>query len=191
VHTIAGRFYGVFEDEEDLPEGTDRGCAYVGTTSPFAIWYFDGTNWSDTGATIDGVTGNPGADGIGIGSVYSSEDGTMVILLTNGDTITVDLNHNHPQYGTIVADDTQPSGGFLPDVVYKLGTITGTVTFALATAVTGNVNHYFWTFDTSSTAPTITWPAGLTWAAGAAPTVSASKHYEISVLDGIAYYSEV
>ena len=57
--------------------------------------------------------------------------------------------------------------------------------------MTGNVNHYFWMFDTGSTAPTVTWPTGITWADGSAPTVAASKHYEISVLNGIAYYSEV
>lgn len=132
-------------------------------------------------------------DGVGFDTITTpaTPDGTTQIDLTNGDTITLDLNHNHPAYYSKVAETSNPSGGFLPDVVYSLGTLTGTVTFALAAAVTGNVNHYFWMFDTGSTAPTITWPAGLTWAAGSAPTVAASKHYEVSVLNGIAYYSEV
>lgn len=125
-----------------------------------------------------------------IASITSSQDGSVVFTLSNGDTITVDLNHNHPQYYSKVAETTQPSGGFLPDVVYNLGTLTGTVTFSLAAAVSGNVNHYFWMFDTSSTAPTVTWPSGITWA-DSAPTVAASKHYEISVLNGIATYLEV
>lgn len=127
----------------------------------------------------------------GVASVTSQQDGTVVITLSNGDTYTVDLNHVHPQYYSKVADTTQPSGGFVPDVVYKLGTLTGTVTFSLAAAVTGNVNHYFWSFDTGSTAPTVTWPSGITWADGTGPTVAASKHYEISILDGIATYAEV
>ena len=118
-------------------------------------------------------------------------DGTILITLTNGDVYTLDLNHNHPAYYSKVAETTQPSGGFLPDVVYSLGTLTGAVTFALAAAVSGNVNHYFWMFDTGSTAPTVTWPSGITWADGSAPTVAASKHYEISVLGGIATYMEV
>jgi len=189
VHTLAGKYYGIFEDESDLPEDADTpGYAFVGATEPFAVWNWDGEEWADTGVKVTGVAGEPG---VGFQSIATLQDGTMIITLSNGDTITIDLNHNHPQYGTIVAGDAQPAGGFLPDVVYKLGTITGTVTFSLASAVTGNINHYFWTFDTDSTAPTITWPAGLTWADGAAPTVSASKHYEISVLNGIAYYSEV
>lgn len=36
--------------------------------------------------------------GTGFESVSSNQDGTLLITLTNGDTITVDLNHNHQQY---------------------------------------------------------------------------------------------
>lgn len=31
-------------------------------------------------------------------NVSTNQDGTLIITLSNGDTITVDLNHNHPQY---------------------------------------------------------------------------------------------
>lgn len=191
VHNLSGKYYGIYEDAESLPEGDAVGYAFVGTEAPFAIYQFDGEDWTDSGATIDSIQGEPG---VGFESVASPTpaDGTVTITLSNGDTMTLDLNHNHPAYYSKVAETSNPSGGFLPDVVYSLGTLTGAVTFALAAAVTGNVNHYFWMFDTGGTAPTITWPStGITWAAGSAPTVAASKHYEISVLNGIAYYSEV
>lgn len=191
VRNLSGRYYGLFASVGDLPEGEEVGYAFVGGTAPFAIYNFDGTSWSDSGASATAIYGEPGEAGVGFQSVASLQDGTVVITLTDGNTITIDLNHNHPAYYSKVAETSNPSGGFLPDVVYSLGTLTGTVTFALAAAVTGNVNHYFWMFDTGSTAPTITWPAGITWADGSAPTVAASKHYEISVLNGIAYYSEV
>ena len=87
---------------------------------------------------------------------------------------------------------SQPSGGFAPNIFYNLGTITGTVTFSLASATDNTiVNHYYWTFDTSSTAPTITWPSGVSWIGGSAPAISASKHYEISILNNIGTYMEV
>ena len=170
--------------------------------SPSTIGYLiDGDLyvWVGTGGdTLDGkyqdcgpLRGPQGERGIGFQSVTSAEDGTIVITLTDGNTITIDLNHNHPAYYSKVAETNNPSGGFLPDVVYSLGTLTGSVTFALAAAVTGNVNHYFFMFSTGGTAPTITWPTGITWAAGSAPTVAANKKYEISILDGVAYYSEV
>ena len=187
VHNLSGKYYGIFTSSTDLPEGDTPGYAFVGSEAPFEIWNFDGEEWADTGATIDSVQGEPG---VGFDSISSSQDGTMVITLSNGDTITIDLNHNHPEYYSKVLGGAMPVGGFLPDVVYSLGTLSGTITFSLASPVTGNVNHYFWMFDTGVSAPTITWPAGLTWADGSAPTVSASKHYETSILGGVAYYSE-
>ena len=93
----------------------------------------------------------------------------------------------NPQVAT-----THPLNGFLPNVMYNLGELTGTITFALAAPTDANiVNHYYWTFDTTSTAPTITWPSGITWQDGSAPTVNASKHYEISILNNIGCYMEV
>lgn len=87
---------------------------------------------------------------------------------------------------------SQPAGGFLPNVFYNLGELTGSVTFALATPDDATiVNHYYWTFETGSTAPTITWPNGITWLGGSAPEIGASKHYEISVLNGIGTFMEV
>lgn len=128
---------------------------------------------------------------VGPHTVSSKQDGTVDITLTNGDTITVDLNHEHPQYNSKLAESTQPSGGFLPDMVYILGELSGSVTFSLASAVMGNINHYYWTFSTGASVPSITFPTGITWAAGSEPAVLANKHYEISILGGIAYYSEV
>lgn len=153
-------------------------------------------SWLDqgnVGTEADFLASLQGEEGVGFDSVSapSTPDGTATISLTNGDTITLDLNHNHPQYYSKVAETSQPAGGFLPDVIYNLGEISGTVNFALTAAVSGNVNHYFWMFDTGSTAPTVTWPSGITWADGTGPTVAASKHYEVSVLGGIATFMEV
>ena len=130
-----------------------------------------------------------GGGGYGVESITTNEDGTVDFHFTGGDVTTVDLNHEHPQYNSKMAETSQPSGGFLPDVVYELGTLTGSVTFSLASAVSGQVNHYFWTFTAGSTAPTITWPSGITWA-DSAPTITASKKYQISILDGVAAYME-
>lgn len=95
VHNLSGKYYGVFTSSSSLPEGDAAGHAFVGTAAPFAIYNFDGTNWADSGATVDGVSGEPG---VGFESVSSQQDGTLAITLTNGDTVTIDLNHNHSQY---------------------------------------------------------------------------------------------
>lgn len=80
-----------------------------------------------------------------------------------------------------------PQGGFLPNIVYDLGVLTGAVTFVLASPTDNSTpNVYHWTFDTGATAPAITWPSGLTWLDGSEPQMEASKHYEIMVRNGYA-----
>lgn len=86
---------------------------------------------------------------------------------------------------------SQPENGMLPDVFYNLGTLSEDTTFSLATPSDNTVlNHYYFCFDTPSTAPTITWPTGLTWAGGNAPSIDGAKHYEVSIINSIATYLE-
>jgi len=54
-----------------------------------------------------------------------------------------------------------PVDGFAPNMVYNLGTITDNTTFLMAEGEDGKTNHYFWTFETGSIAPTITWPSNI------------------------------
>jgi hypothetical protein len=136
-------------------------------------------------------------DGVGFQTITTQQDGTMVITLTNGDTITIDLNHQHPNYYSKVAETTQPNGGMLPDVTYKLGTLTGATIFSFAATVSGNMNHYYFTFTSGSTAVVPTWPASITsWDGNCVdsttglPVIAASKTYEVSVLDGNAIIKE-
>lgn len=96
-------------------------------------------------------------------------------------------NTVHPQKST-----SYPSEGFVANKPYFLGTITGSKTWALASPEDNYImNHYFWTFETGSTAPTITWPTGLTWPEGSAPTIKPNHHYEISVLNNYVAWMEV
>lgn len=97
VHNLSGKYYGLFASSSLLPEGDTPGYAFVGSEAPFAIWNFDGDEWADTGATIDSVQGEPG---VGFESVASPNpaDGTAIVTLSNGDTITLDLNHDHLAY---------------------------------------------------------------------------------------------
>lgn len=96
-------------------------------------------------------------------------------------------NEIHPKVKT-----SMPSGGFEPNIMYKLGTVTGTKTFTLKTTGidTSIVNHYHFMFNTSSSTPTITWPSQVTsWVGNCldtsgSPVLSINKRYEISIVDG-------
>ena len=95
---------------------------------------------------------------------------------------------------TMVVDaQTQPST-YDPNTVYDLGTLTGTVTINPFTpTAAGDTEAKIWCliFETSTTAPTITWPAAITgWSGGSAPTINASKSYEVTVMDGIGVLIE-
>ena len=85
----------------DLPESpSDPHIGYIIGTH---LYVYVGTG----GDTLDGkykdcgeFRGPTGDQGVGFASVSSpaTADGTLQIKLTNGDTITIYLNHVHPQY---------------------------------------------------------------------------------------------
>ena len=83
--------------------------------------------------------------------------------------------------------------GIEPNAVYDLGTLTGTVSFTLVPGVATNiVNHYYWTFETGTVPPTVTWPSGIIkWAGNClvngTPSLVANAHYEVSVMNGYAF----
>ena len=119
-----------------------------------------------------------------------------VVGATSGDVATLDGNGNLTDSGlsvfdffVMVEDASTPPASMLPNTVYQYGTLSGNTTFPpLATPTEPDIaNVYCWTFTTPATAPTITWPAAITsWAGGSAPTINASKSYEVSVMDGFA-----
>lgn len=153
---------------------------------------------------LKGATGGTGA-AAGFGTPTASVDantGTPSVVITPSgpDTAKVfdfafhNLKGEPGASGIIPVATTQPVGGMLPNVFYDLGTLAGNTTFSFDTTDldTSVANHWYWTFDTPSTAPTITWPAAITsWNGGSAPTIAASKHYEVSVIDGVGTFMEV
>ena len=89
-----------------------------------------------------------------------------------------------------------PAGGMLPDAVYHLGVLTGSVNLLLENPLAGRVNHYFFTFETGENVPTIVWDSKITswqgsWTGGPLPVVAANSRYEVSVLTGVAIIMEV
>ena len=119
-----------------------------------------------------------------------------VVGATSGDVATLDSTGNLTDSGLsvfdffiMVEDATTPPASMAPNTIYQYGTLSGNTTFPpLATPSEPDIaNVYCWTFSTPSTAPTITWPVAITaWAGGSAPTINASKSYEVSVMDGFA-----
>lgn len=157
-------------------------------------------NGKQNALTFDSTPTANSTNPVTSGGVKSYVDGAIPTVPTISTDIATDkdsttktaspsavYNEVHPAIAT-----TQPAGGFLPNVVYDLGTLTGSQSFTLATASDATIaNAYFWTFEAGSTAPTITWPANITWAGGSAPTISANKHYEIMIRNGYGTFIEI
>lgn len=126
---------------------------------------------------------------------YVQKSKTAGLLKNDG---TVDTNTYLTQHQDIsgkadkvvYVDASTPPSTMDSNKVYQYGTLSGDTTFPAFTAVSSGdteIKIWCWTFTTPSTAPTITWPAGITaWNGGQAPTISANKQYEVSVMDGIA-----
>lgn len=90
-----------------------------------------------------------------------------------------------------VASSLPASGGILPNVFYNLGTLDSAITITLATPTDNMIeNEYKVQFTQPSTAVTITLPNDWTWLKGSTPTFSASKTYQISIVNNLAICAE-
>ena len=177
-------------DLNDRVSGLESAPATAVTTESINAW-----NTKLSGVTVDG---HAGVVSNGVATVSGSFECTTnkVTGITSASTDTqypsakATYDEIHPK--VITTGGTNATITIEANKVYNLGTLTGTKTFSLSNPSDANiVNHYYWTFDTSSTAPTITWPSGLTWYGGSAPSVAANGHYEVSVLNNIAVVMEI
>ena len=109
-HAGGGRAIGGYVVLDDISELPDPGQPNLGYLIGTHLYIYVGTGgdvmdgkYYDAGEFkgepgTPGEPGAPGEPGVGFQSVTTQEDGTIVITLTSGDTITIDLNHVHPQY---------------------------------------------------------------------------------------------
>lgn len=122
--------------------------------------------------------------------VNGATNGDFAGLDNNGNLVDTGFNEDDFSLKVVFFDVSTTPSSMLPNKVYRFGTLSGDTTFPAFTAVPSGdteVKIWCWTFTTPSTAPTITWPSGITsWAGGSAPTINASKSYEVSVMDGFA-----
>lgn len=86
---------------------------------------------------------------------------------------------------------TTASKELAPNVLYVFSERSTNLTLTLGTPIVGKANEYHLFLVTGSNAPTVTWPAGISWNGGSAPTIAASKTYEVSILNNVAAFMEV
>jgi len=96
--------------------------------------------------------------------------------------------------------DTSVGGQMLPNIIHKGGLISNDIIFGIKNEGSSiydgvpydKANIWYWTFETGSTVPSITWPS-VTWCDSAdtetvdgvvVPIIEPNKHYEISIMNG-------
>ena len=95
---------------------------------------------------------------------------------------------------TLIVTETEGSASYIiaPNRLTRLGTLASAVTLSLNTASeeADVVNIYDIVFTTPADAPSITWPEGVLWAGGSAPSIVGGKTYEVSIMDNLATWGE-
>lgn len=86
---------------------------------------------------------------------------------------------------------TTSSQELAPNTLYIFASRTSNLTLTLGTPIVGKANEYHCFIVCGSTAPTVTWPSGISWNGGDAPTIAADKTYEISILNNVAAFFEI
>lgn len=95
---------------------------------------------------------------------------------------------------TTIVTETEGNASYAisPNVLTKLGTLASSVTLSLdiSKEESGVTNIYDIIFTTPINAPSITWPEGISWIGGSAPTIAGEKTYEVSIMNNLAIYGE-
>ena len=88
-----------------------------------------------------------------------------------------------------ISNETSTSKSISPNVYYKWGTMSS-LSITLATPSDSTVlNNYMFEFTASSAGCSLTMPSGIKWQNGSAPTIEASKTYQISIINNLAVAS--
>ena len=145
------------------------------------------------GDTLDGLwqsvelRGQPGV-GFGTASSPTPADGTLQIVLTNGDILTIDLNHTHPELltalagkqGKLVRSEVIPAGGLLPGVCYDYGA-TDSVSVTLQTNSDTVADFFVFRFTCLSDACVVTLPSECKMPVGMDMEMAAGRRFEVVI----------
>lgn len=87
--------------------------------------------------------------------------------------------------------DTTATQELASNTVYLFESRTNNLTLTLGTPIAGQNNEYHFFVFVGATVPSITYPTGISWNGGSAPTIATNKNYEISINNNIAAYFEI
>lgn len=75
-----------------------------------------------------------------------------------------------------------------PNIFYKFGEVSS-LAITLAAEESGILNEYMFEFASGTTPATLSLPDSVKWSGGNAPTIEASKTYQVSIVNNLAVYT--
>lgn len=151
---------------------------------------------SSSGSTTGGST--TGIKSVTQTTTSSTDGGTNVITVTLTDGTTSTFSVKNGSKGStgesgvmaMVSNGTSNTTKTLAANTLNTWGSVSTLALTLGTAVSGKVSEYMVKFTAGSSGCTVTWPSGLTWAGGSAPTINAGKTYMVSIIEKMAVACE-
>ena len=131
--------------------------------------------------------------------IISQKDKTVqnsmsILLIESGGSGTKALTDNG-QYAEFAKPAKVESGGsgtvtkqIKPNTFYKFGECSS-LTITLGAEESGIINEYMFEFASGSTPTTLSVPDTVKWSGGSAPTIEASKTYQVSIVNNLAVYA--
>ena len=164
---------GMLKDQTNGLEAIKTAVGAIPTTAPATP-----TNVSDAQTAI--IAAMPSTSGLATESNATANKNAIIAQ--------IQANAGVP---TLTIPSTTAIQELAPNTLYVFAERTTDLALTLGTPIVGVANEYHLFLVVGSTAPTITWPTGISWNGGSAPTIAASKTYEVSILNNVAAYFEV
>lgn len=157
-----------------------------------------------SGGTYIITTNLPSMDGSAIGLTYATigiNESTRAVQPILGE-LSFDLSGSgtksltdNGQYAEFAKPTKVESGGsgtvtkqIKPNTFYKFGEVSS-LAITLAAEESGILNEYMFEFASGTTPATLSLPDSVKWSGGNAPTIEASKTYQISIVNNLAVYA--
>ena len=140
-------------------------------------------------ATTAGITIQAGYIGIASNKVYAKARRNISLQTTSSGTKALTDNGLYAEFAKPTKVESGGSGTVTkrinPNTFYEFGEVTSlTITFAAEES--GIENEYKFEFISGTTPTTLSLPDSVKWSGGNAPTIEASKTYQISIVNNFA-----
>lgn len=102
----------------ELPSTGNSTTGYIVGSNVYA---YVGTGGDTNSGKYKNLGQIKGADGVGFDTISTAEDGTIDIELTNGNIVTINLNHTHPNMANlIVCEESELPSTLDPATIYAI-----------------------------------------------------------------------